>query len=254
MRPPIVRRSSGAPSRGQVAPRTRATCRSPVWLPPRSVRSSIVRPEVPVEAPDLGWGRASRPDAPGRCRPATASRRRAGCRRRPRGSGRAARPSAAPARRQAARGAGPADREGVGPEVVTRRGRAPRRPAAGGRPSAGRRRRRSPRREPDPRRVVPAELEYSSRSIGARPSTSSRPVMPKRSPRVGPSVSSEQQLADAPGAGDRRARAARPQRAGGGAALEVPGVGRVDLARSCGPTARSATWRYCSTSIISGIA
>ena len=42
MRPPTVRRSSGAPSLGQVLPRTRARCRSPVWEPPRRVSSAMV--------------------------------------------------------------------------------------------------------------------------------------------------------------------------------------------------------------------
>ena len=194
MRPPIVRRCSGAPSRGQVAPRTRATWRSPVWLPPRSVSRRIVRPRWRWSARHLVRGRGSAPGGRGRARRATGSRRPAGCRS-PAIAALVEQPrlQRGPAGRQARRGAGARGRRArrrrgglVGvelhaaepPGVDHRAGRPP--PA-------------KPQREPHPGRLVAAArvLEPLDR---ARPSTSSRPVIPKRRPSVGPSVSSSSSL------------------------------------------------------------
>ena len=78
MRPPIVRRCSGAPSRGQVAPRTRATWRSPVWLPPRLVSRRIVRRSVAVQTRRPRRAASERPgragSSPARHRISSASR------------------------------------------------------------------------------------------------------------------------------------------------------------------------------------
>ena len=72
-------------------------------------------------------------------------------------------------------------------------------------------------------------LEYSSRSIAARPSTSRRPVMPNRRPSVGPSAtSSSSSLPMRRSAANDRPSSASVTAVGGEPALQEPGVGRVD--------------------------
>ena len=196
MRPPIVRRSSGAPSRGHVAPRTRATWRSPVWLPPRSVSSARScrprwrwrrRTSVGVER----CGRAGRGRGPARQRISSASRLPTPATRLWSSSqALSGRPAGGQARRGARRPRRRARRCRAGPSAGSSSTPPSRR---GIDHLAGRRRRRSAgRTAPRPGRSRP--LEYSSRSIGPVPSTSSRPVIPKRRPSVGPSVSSSSSL------------------------------------------------------------
>ena len=242
MRPPMVRRWSGAPSRGQVAPRTRATWRSPVWLPPRLVSSRIVRPSVRCStvtssgSSDAAGRAGSMPGPPEDLvgqqvadAGDVALVEQPRLERRPAGAEHRAQVAAHGRRARRCRGG-------------RATGRARRHRGAAGRPPRGRRR-PSKRRAKRVHAGSSRALEYSSFSIGPAPSTSSRPVIPKRRPTVAASVSSSRSLpirrvpvtvGAAQGPTQRRRR---------GAALEVPVVGRVHPARCVRPTVRSATRR-----------
>ena len=80
MRPPTVRRSSGAPSRGQCTPGPRADVRSPVCEPPRRPRMRSVSRIARCKRLTLVVVERRRRHGPDRCRPARGPRRRAGCR------------------------------------------------------------------------------------------------------------------------------------------------------------------------------
>ena len=228
MRPPMVRRWSGAPSRGQVAPRTRATWRSPVWLPPRSVSSR--------DRARRGGGAGAAP------RPASSERAgRAGSMPGPpedlvgeqvADAGDAAlveeprlerRPAGGQARRAAAPAA-PRGRRGRGGRRVGSSTTPPRRR---GSTTAGRRRRRSAGRSGStPARRGRSSTRALDRAVRRRRAAGRSSRSAARA--VGAVGVEEQQLADPPGARDRRAPQRRPQRRRRGAALEVPVVGRVD--------------------------
>ena len=120
----------------------------------------------------------------------------------------------------------PRRRRGPG---APRRGRARRHRGGGDRAGAGPCRRRSGRRSAP----MPGPCDgtaYSSWSMASTPSSSSTPVMPKRRPEGRAVVAGveQQQLAPAP-VGDERAPHEGGHDLGGrGAALQEPGVGRVD--------------------------
>ena len=97
-------------------------------------------------------------------------------------------------------------------------------------PDAAARSRRRTAARSGPSAGTSRPLEYSSRSIVAAPSTSSRPVMPKRSPsRLAVVEVEHQQLAAAPDApSTRRPGTGDSLQLGGLAALDEPGVGRID--------------------------
>ncbi len=189
-----VRRCSAAPSRADTPrPGARATWRSPVWLPPRSVSSGHRgddRLGQPVTASS-----GSSPAVRAGSRPARHSVS---------STSRFPRPAI---RRWSSRRAFSAVREPssapASSAAVTEAASGPSRPCPGrapGRPGDGDPRMRTsvPSVEgedeavpsPDRRRVPP----YSSRAMSAPPSTSSRPVIPKRRPMVGPSVPSSSSL------------------------------------------------------------
>lgn len=193
VRPPMVRRTSAVPSRGHRPSATRSGCSAPVWDPPPAMRSSsVVR--------RWRWSRrtsAGESEPAGRAGSSPARYRTSSAVRLP-----------TPANRdwsisRTFRGAALAARMRRRPAVVTAPASTPRRDSAGSSttpPSRrGSRTRRSP---PSAKRIWTRShassslgLEYSRWSTPAAPSTSSRPVMPKRSPRVGPpSVSSRSSL------------------------------------------------------------
>ena len=93
------RRSAGSARRAPGSAMKR-----PVWTPPRSIASSIARRRLRCSRSSSVRGQLARRAAAGTAWPATAPRRRAGCRCRPRAPGRAAWPSAAPSRARRARG------------------------------------------------------------------------------------------------------------------------------------------------------
>ena len=96
VRPPIVRRSSGVPSRGQRPPRSAGRLQPPEVAATGGEQLGQHRPHRPQQPPPLAVVEATRPGGPGRGRPATGSRRPAGCRSRRCDPGPSAGPSAAP--------------------------------------------------------------------------------------------------------------------------------------------------------------
>ena len=82
VRPPIVARASAVPQRGQLPPRRRWGMSSPVCTPPVADRVARRGAQRAAQAVELLVGRARPPAAAARAARATASRRRAGCRRR----------------------------------------------------------------------------------------------------------------------------------------------------------------------------
>ena len=223
--------AAGVPSRGQWRPGPGPPGGRPVWLPPRVG-------ELGDRGPRWRWRRRA---SVGRERRRPAGRGRCPARQRTSSASRLPTPAircwsssqaftgAAAGRQRRPRSCGRADGEGVGAEAVARRvelhAAEPARvddlePAAA---------RRSARANRIQRRLDPGGgvLEPLDRAL---PVDQQPAGHPEAQPEHRPVGVEQQQLADAAGARDRRARAAPPAAPRRGAALEVPVVGRVDPA------------------------
>ena len=242
MRPPIVRRSSGAPSRGQTAPR------SPGLLEVARVRSAPLA-QLVERRPRWRCSRRTsagvqRPRRPGRVEPARHSVSSVSRLPRPARRGwsisRAFSGASLPAQDAAELGGG--DRGGVGAEAVL--------VGVELDPAEAARVADAQSGPPSAKRSGEAVPAGSSRSRGVlelrrwrrRRRPEQPPVMPKRRPSVGPSslVSSSSSLPRRPAATNVRAheRVGQPTWARQ-PALEVPGVGGVDRGDArARPTAR----------------
>ena len=209
MRPPMVRRCNGVPSRGQNPSRARIDWRSPMCDPPRSWSSSQGGPQVAVQPPLLG--RVERSGRPGRVEAGSPQDlvgqqvadagdaglvEQSGLQRRPAGVERVAQlpegqvhgvePEAGLVRVQLH----PAESSGVADDQLATLARSARRG--------------------DPTSDRSGRAVYSRRAMAGSPSTNTAPVIPNRTPTVGPSLDVEQQqLADPAVGGEATARPGR---------------------------------------------